>query len=537
VDSKLKELGYEALTIEQVLGSVTYLPLNPGEAWGNLRVFPKDQGDTLPTDILVFDELPLDLSVCAGTITKVFQDVTSHVNLKSKERGTPNMVMRDASATNAVLAKFKDKPVHLVVGKSGFTIEATTQAIVDQKLKERTSGPVQKLALRAEPNLVWYDDMCKVLGPSCTANGDRFGGKAANLGFLANRDVLGRKAQRGSQSQIAGYDITPQGFAIPLSFYNDFLALPENAAVKAKVTALIAAERGGKLSPNQRKALSTELQQLFYGAKVPPAQLAAVQAQVERLKGMVPKLEKLKLRSSANAEDIPNFDGAGLHDSFSVKLSSTDNADLSCTREESLDGVVTKIDMKPKTVQCAIKGVYASLWNPRAIEERSFARIDHATAAMGLAVVPAYDTESEVAANGVLITRAVNSDFLAYTLGLQQENNLVTNPDPGTTAQMTLATFGGGDHPTRFTTTRFAKPKANAPPLTTSVMTDAKLNQIVNMTIAVEVAYCRVKRGYYPGDCRNVWLDETKPRSLDLEFKLLENEHFVLKQMREFHGD
>src|SRR3954447_12782563 len=32
-----KALNYEALTIEQVLGSVKYMPLNPGEAWGNLR--------------------------------------------------------------------------------------------------------------------------------------------------------------------------------------------------------------------------------------------------------------------------------------------------------------------------------------------------------------------------------------------------------------------------------------------------------------------------------------------------------------------
>jgi Pyruvate phosphate dikinase, AMP/ATP-binding domain len=537
VGPEFKALGYEALTIEQVLGSVQYMPLNPGEAWGNLRIFPKDQGDVRPTDILVFDELPLDLTVCAATITKVFQDVTSHVNLKSKERGTPNMVMRDASPTNAQLAPFKDKPVHLVVGKSGFTIEATTAAIVAQKFKEHTDKPLIKLPVQKEPNLVWYDDMCKTLTPACTKNGVRFGGKAANLGFLANRDVLGRKAQKGSQSAIAGYDITPQGFAIPMSFYLDFLALPENAAVKAKLDALVKVENQGNLSPNQRKALSVELQQLFYAAKVPPAQLAAINAQVDRLKTLVPDVEKLKLRSSANAEDIPNFDGAGLHDSFSVKLSSTDNADLSCKREESLDGVVTKVDMKPKTVQCAIKGVYASLWNSRAIEERSFARIDHATAAMGLAVVPAYDTESEVAANGVLITRAVNSDFLAYTLGLQKDNNLVTNPEPGSSAQLTLATFGGGDHPTRFTTTRFAKPTAASPPLKTSVMTDAKMNEIVKMTIATEIAYCRVKEGYYPGDCRDVFLDETKPSALDLEFKLLQNGHFMLKQMREFHGD
>ena len=537
VKPQLTALGYEALTIEQVLGSVKYLPLNPGEAWGYLRIFPADQGNVRPTDILVFDELPLDLTVCAGTITKVFQDVTSHVNLKSKERGTPNMVLRDASPTNGQLAPFKDKPVHLTVGKGGFTIEATTDALVQQKFKERTNKPWIQLPVVNEPNLVWYDDMCKTLTAACTKNGGRFGGKAANLGFLANRSVLGRKSQAGSPSAKAGYDLTPQGFAIPISFYRDFVALPENAAVKAKLDAFIAKEKLGNLSPNDRRALSTELQQLFYKAKVPPAQLAGILAQVDKLKTLVPDAEKLKLRSSANAEDIPNFDGAGLHDSFSVKLSSTDNADMSCTREESQDGVVTKVDMKPKTVQCALKGVYASLWNTRAVEERSFARIDHATAAMGLAVVPAYDTESEVAANGVVITRAVNSDFLAYTLGLQKDNNLVTNPEPGTIAQSTLATFGGEGRPTRFTTTRFAKPTAATPALTASVMTDPQLSTIVDLVKTVEVAYCKVKEGYYPGDCKYVWLDDAKPRSLDMEFKFLHNGRFVLKQMREFHGE
>ena len=104
VKPQLAALGFEALTIEQVLGNVKYLPLNPGEAWGYLRIFPQDLGSIRPTDIVVFDELPLDLSVVAGTITRVYQDVTSHVNLKSKERGTPNMGMRDASPAHQELA-------------------------------------------------------------------------------------------------------------------------------------------------------------------------------------------------------------------------------------------------------------------------------------------------------------------------------------------------------------------------------------------------------------------------------------------------
>ena len=141
------------------------------------------------------------------------------------------------------------------------------------------------------------------------------------------------------------------------------------------------------------------------------------------------------------------------------------------------------------------------------------------------------------AAYGVVITRAVNSEFLAYTLGLQKDNNLVTNPEPGTIAQSTLATFGGIDRATRFTTTRFAKPTTTAAPLTSSVMTEPQMTSVVDLVKAVEVAYCKAKTGYYPGDCRYVWLDETKPRSLDVEFKYLQNGQFVLKQMREFHGE
>lgn len=169
VKTQPSSMGYDALTIEQVLGNVKYLPLNPGEAWGYLRIFPQDLGESRPSDIVVFDDLPLDLSVVAGTITKVFQDVTSHVNLKSKERGTPNMVFRDASPTNEKLAPFKDKPVHFVVGKTGYVLEATTAAVVEQKRRDRTNKPWQPLDMVNEPNLVSYDAMCPTLSTACVS--------------------------------------------------------------------------------------------------------------------------------------------------------------------------------------------------------------------------------------------------------------------------------------------------------------------------------------------------------------------------------
>jgi hypothetical protein len=535
VAGELREIGWEPLTIDQVLGSVDYLPLNPGEAWGRLRLFPKEPELLRPTDIPVFDELPLDLSVVAGTITRQYQDVTSHVNLKSKERGTPNMVLRSAGLDHAVLAKHADAPVHLVVARSGFVVEPTTDAIVEEKLRERLSRPLVGLPVVKEANLFDYDAICPALSPACMTHGNRFGGKASMLGFLANAAVLGRKDQAGSLSQKLGYDISPHGFAVPVQFYRDFLASPDNRVLKDKLDQLITKEKAGQLSPAERLALSKEVKALFYVARVPAAQLEAIKARIAALAASDPQLKDLKVRSSANAEDIPNFDGAGLHDSFELELDHVDNPELSCTLEEDQDGVVTKLKIKPKTAQCTIKAVYASLWNQRAIEERSFARIDQATAAMGLSIVPAYDTESEVAANGVVISRVVNSELRGYTMSTQRGNNLVTNPDPGTIAESAVATFGVV-RPIQITTVRFAKPKANEPALAAPVLTDAQMKQAVDIVRRIEQRYCENKEGYFDGDCKTVMQDPFKERALDLEFKLLENGRFVFKQVREFHS-
>lgn len=537
VTTELRQLGIEPMTIDQVLGSVKYLPLNAGEAWGYLRIFPQDQKTLRATDIPVFDELPLDLAVVAGTITRSFQDVTSHVNLKSKERGTPNMVLRDASPTHPQLSKFADQPVHLVVGKTGYTLEETTAEIVQQKYNERNNTPWKELPVVTEPSLVTYDAMCPTLSGACVHDGGRFGGKATNLGFLANREVLGRASHSGSTSALWGYDLTPYGSGVPVARYRDFVAA--NPAVKQKVDELVAKEKSGALTRADRETLVTELQQLFYKGVVPSAQLADVNAVVYDLATRFPTMDELKFRSSSNAEDIPNFDGAGLHDSFSVKLSARDNPDLSCALDPEIEnGVVTKLKIRPKTPQCAIKAVYASLWNTRAIEERSFARLDHATSAMGLAIVPAYDTESEVVANGVVITRVINGeDILGYTLSLQQGNNLVTNPAPGSIAQMTLVTFSAdASRPDRFTVTRYATPAAGAPPLTQSVLSESKMAEVVAIARAVEQPYCAVEPTYNGGKCAAIHMNNKKAASLDMEFKVLANGHVVLKQVREFHG-
>jgi Pyruvate phosphate dikinase, AMP/ATP-binding domain len=534
VAAELADVGLELLPLDQILGTIDYIPLNLGEAWGFLRIFPASNDDLRPTDIPVFDELPLDLSVVAGVLTRAVQDTNSHVNLKSKERHTPNAVLRSAGPDNARLAPYADKPVHLIVARDDFVLEETTEEMVAQKLAERMSQPLISLSWEPESELRSYDELAKTSRTNALAAARRYGSKAANLGFLAHRLVLGRVADAGSPSAMKGYDLVPQGFAVPLAAYADFVSHPPNTDLRAKLADLIDSENGGALSPRERADKVNQVQAAFLAAEFPEDALRRLRT---KLAEALPGVKKIKVRSSANAEDVPNFDGAGLHDSFAADTDKDDLPDCGCRVSESSDGGEVKRKVKPKSVLCAVKGVYASLWNKRAIEERSFARIDHSSVAMGLAIVPAYDLDSDVAANAVVVTRVLNTnDVYGYSLSLQLGNNLVTNPDPGTYSEVTIAGFISETEPVSLTITRFAKPTRESPERTESVLTREQMLDLVDLARRVENAYCAAKRDYYPGPCEFVTVDNQKPKSLDLEVKLLENRQWVVKQVREFGG-
>ena len=229
IAAELAALNVEVLPLDVILEGITYIPLNLGEAWGTLRIFPANQDDLRPDDVVVLDELPLDLSVVAGVLTRAVQDTNSHVNLKSKERNTPNAVLRDAGRDHPQLAPFADQPVHLVVGADGFVIERTTEQVVAQKLAERLDRPLVPLGWQPATELLADADMTRLAASDVLELASRYGAKAANLGFLAHPRVLGRADLPGTPSARLGYDLVPAGFAVPFQYYADFMNHPENS--------------------------------------------------------------------------------------------------------------------------------------------------------------------------------------------------------------------------------------------------------------------------------------------------------------------
>jgi hypothetical protein len=136
---------------------------------------------------------------------------------------------------------------------------------------------------------------------------------------------------------------------------------------------------------------------------VDPALLEEVEDAVESSFGR----QRVRFRSSSNAEDLAGFNGAGLYTSTSAAIGDPD-----------------------RSVENALRTVWASLYNARAYDERELARIDHANVAMGVLIHEAFLGE---AANGVAISRNVLNPIRSdiYYMNAQIGEASVTNPAPG----------------------------------------------------------------------------------------------------------
>jgi len=155
-------------------------------------------------------------------------------------------------------------------------------------------------------------------------------------------------------------------------------------------------------------------------APVEPGLLAAV---ADEIRGRFGAGKRVRLRSSSNTEDLPGFTGAGLYTSVSAAVEDPD---------PDLD------------VAAGLRTVWASLWTPRAYDEREEALVDHAASAMGVLIEPAFTNER---ANGVAISRNILDPIYgdASYFNAQAGEASVTNPAPGVTSEQ--GTFESGQPP------------------------------------------------------------------------------------------
>lgn len=402
----LLDRGVYVVFPEELSAGIAFEAYSQGEGYGTLRIIPKGQllENYSIRDVVIVESAPTDISIVAGLITADRQSLHSHANLRLIEKGIPNVSI-PRIYDDATVRALDRLLVHLTVTDRAVKIEparledaeafwARTRPVVPQPTADLTVGDTKNFdALRA-------------------ADAIAYGVKASNLGEI----------HRALPPQAR-----PDGFGIPFALFRDF-AVANN--IDDAVEAMLNDPRMKSDAEYKGQKLN-DLRDQIRAAAVPPAILNKVYGAIEATFGANAATTPIKLRSSTNVEDLANLSGAGLYESKrgcladdrdgdalgpSSCLSAEERADL----ERRLDAYVAEQQQHPerlylqkiinnlngdlteeKTVERALKRVWASLWTERAYDEREYYGIDHRLVYMGLAVNASYALEQ---ANAVAVT-------------------------------------------------------------------------------------------------------------------------------------
>src|SRR6478736_3690840 len=192
------------------------------------------------------------------------------------------------------------------------------------------------------------------------------GGKNASLG-----EMIGALAAAGIQ--------VPGGFATTAAAFHEFL---DSNGLKQRI-----AERLSALDPADVKALAAagkEIRSWILKTPFPAPLEKEIREHYQQLERQVGGKASFAVRSSATAEDLPEASFAGQQESF-LNISGADN------------------------VLEAIRHVFASLYNDRAISYRVHQGFAHGTVALSAAVQQM--VRSDLGASGVLFTLDTESGF------------------------------------------------------------------------------------------------------------------------------
>jgi Pyruvate phosphate dikinase, AMP/ATP-binding domain/Lamin Tail Domain len=375
--------------------------MDPGVAFGLLRFVSAaalGADTTLGRDVvLITDDVPNDVPLVGGLITEAFQTPLSHVSILSRNRGTPNMALRDAREDPRV-KPLLDQLVRLEVQAGTFSLRVATAAEA-QAFWEMRRPPGPRVAPRLDTNLRGLQEL--------TGRGlddlPSVGAKAAQLAELM-------RIQSADPACPGPIPTPPIALAIPVVHSLDH-------AAASGATALLAQHRARPefaADPRVRAQALAEVRAAILAFPVDGTLVASVESRARVLFGT----RRFRLRSSSNAEDLPGFSGAGLYQSVSVALGDPD-----------------------RPLEDGIRQVWASLWMPRAYDERELANIDHERVAMGILINEAYPGVER--ANGVAVSRDVKNPLRGDThyLSAQLGEASVTNPAPGVVSESLTYTW------------------------------------------------------------------------------------------------
>tara|TARA_R110002124_G_scaffold52685_5_gene151432 strand:- start:2108 stop:4054 length:1947 start_codon:yes stop_codon:yes gene_type:complete len=463
---RVEELGgaIPVWTMDDFQSAIQYQPLTLATGYGYLRFLRGriDPASIRPDQILVTEFVPDDLPVCAGLITSQLQAPLAHISLLMEGRRTANMALRGA-IDNQALRALEGKLVKLTVDGQDYSITPATR-------DEANSWWAQnRPPVTVTPQLISADIGLPDLCDTGFSDIGAIGGKAVYLGELC---------------QLRDKGITiPGGFVIPVYHYISHM---QATGIDTLINGLIKSE-------GLRYARPTEVQlyNIQSAIKTMPVSQKLLRDIQTRMRAFGAK--KVILRSSANAEDIQGFTGAGLYRSK-----------------------VISADADEKQIAAALRAVWGSLWNIRAYRERVWYRIDNDATAMAVIVQPFV---SDVIANGVAVTaNPFHHRRPGHFINAQTMAGNITGAT-GTATPESLIVYTFTDE---LETVLFSRSSLNGGK---PILSDKNLETLTGHLEDIHKFFIPTRKG------------SDDPRAMDVEFLLHKDGHFTFLQARPYTVD
>ena len=333
----------QIVTQDEILRNQEYLALNPGRAIGRVHIIGKldDTVEIGDNEIIILRELPVTLPPVAGIIVAKPSSPLSHINILAKGWGVPNVYIKDA---DILFKEFNTKWIELDATLTGYSYRFADKTVLDRyRPPDVRQAPVD-LKVRRLAGLREQRARDSVV----------YGAKAANQGAILN-------------SAMRGFEI-PDGFSVPFHWYDRFMRK------HGFDQAVIAFQEDMEFvhNPRYRRQKLAEFRERIKKADFDPQLRAQIVARWRTQLGGRPVF----VRSSSNAEDLPNFSGAGLY-------STVPNV-------RNADGLIE-----------AVKTVWASLWKFEAYEARVRNYVDQESVYMSALIQLGIDMER----GGVMFSR------------------------------------------------------------------------------------------------------------------------------------
>lgn len=321
-----------------------YLALNVGRTVGRIHIIEKldDTVEIGVNEILILKELPESLPPVRGIIVAKPSSPLSHINILAKGWNIPNVYIKDA---DKLYKEYNERWVSLDATLTDYSVkpadpEELRTGVWDTELDRDAPSNLEitKLAglkeMRAKDSII-------------------YGAKSANLGEIINK--------------LPSVSV-PDGFSIPFYWYNKFAE--DNGF--DKVLEKYLDDNDFIHNPRYRREKLDGFRKMILEGKFDENLRKEIIQKWKTQLGSKPVF----VRSSSNAEDLPNFSGAGLYSS------------------------VPNVTEEEKLIE-AVKKVWSSLWNFNAYETRMRNFVDQESVYMAVLIQVGIDMDR----GGVMITK------------------------------------------------------------------------------------------------------------------------------------